>query len=195
MTERSRSPRPKRRLDALPVRPLPPPDTTYSVAEAALEAGITVRTVRYWVGRRALPKVRAGDFRGVDTRYGRDFVLRLRAIARLLRADRDLPAAVAAFDAATEEERIRMAGYEPPREPPKEAAEETAPELGADPTQPRKLPAGFAGPYRSPSAYPAERFDHVPICPGVTLIVKTEADAEAHRVAREIVALFGTTSG
>jgi len=39
--------------------------------------------------------------------------------------------------------------------------------------------------------FPSERREHLAICPGVMLLVKSEADAEAWRVGREIVALFG----
>ncbi len=186
--------RPRRRLDPLPLVPLPPADIQYSAAEAALEAGISLRTIRYWVGRRALPKVSPEDFRGPDTRYGRDFVIRLRAISRLLRGDRHLTRVVATFEGATEDERIRMAGYEPPKEPPREATREEV-SVGSQTAHVSPLPAGFTGPYRGLAAYPAERCDHMPICPGVTLVVKTDADAEAHRVAREIVALFGKMAG
>jgi hypothetical protein len=69
--------------------------------------------------------------------------------------------------------------------PPVEEAE--APVEASDE---KKLPEGFAGPYRKELA--SERWEHVAICPGVVLMVKGEADAEAWRVAREIVAVFGS---
>lgn len=59
---------------------------------------------------------------------------------------------------------------------------------------PRALPDGFMGPYRPALARPSERWEHVAICPGVVLLVRSEADAEAWRVAGEITALFGAES-
>lgn len=166
--------------------PLPPPDATFSLREAARLAGVTLRTVRYYVAQRALPKVKAEDFKGADTRYDLSFVLRLRAIATLLPEMRRLEPILARFDAASPEERVRLAGFEPPPAPPPVDPPREEPSAAQV-----KLPPGFAGAYRAGLAYPAERWDHVPICPGVVLLVKAEADAEAQRVAREMVALFG----
>ena len=97
---------------------LPPLDATFSLREAAGLAGVTLRTVRYYVAQRALPKVKAEDFKGADTRYDLSFVLRLRAIARLLPEMRRLEPILARFDAASPEERVRLAGFEPPPAPP-----------------------------------------------------------------------------
>jgi hypothetical protein len=46
------------------------------------------------------------------------------------------------------------------------------------------------GPYRTGPAVPSERWEHFDVCPGVRVLVRTEADAEAWRVAREMIALF-----
>jgi len=50
------------------------------------------------------------------------------------------------------------------------------------------------GPYRTGAAHPSERWEHHEVCPGVRLLVRTEADAEAWRVAREILATFAAPS-
>ena len=67
----------------------------------------------------------------------------------------------------------------------------SAPGAGASAPGAGPLPAGFLGPYRAGAAPPHERWDFFEICPGVKLLVRSEADPEARRVASEIVAHFG----
>ena len=53
---------------------------TYKLDELATLAGVSPRTVRYYVQRGLLP---APDFKGKDTAYGREHLLRLQAIKHL----------------------------------------------------------------------------------------------------------------
>lgn len=55
-------------------------DPVWKLEELAHEAGVSPRTVRYYVQRGLLP---APTFRGKDTAYTRDHLVRLRAIKRL----------------------------------------------------------------------------------------------------------------
>jgi len=57
------------------------------------------------------------------------------------------------------------------------------------------LPAGFVGAYRAGPGTASERWEHFEVCPGVRLLVRTEADAEAWRVAREMLSLFAAARG
>ena len=57
-----------------------PPTEGMAVADLARQAGVTPRTVRYYVTCGALPRP---EFRGRRTRYGDEHLLRLRAIAAL----------------------------------------------------------------------------------------------------------------
>src|SRR5256885_3270933 len=56
------------------------PRAAWKLAELAEEAGVSPRTIRYYVQRGLLP---APPFKGPDTVYGPDHLLRLRAIRRL----------------------------------------------------------------------------------------------------------------
>lgn len=53
---------------------------TFKLEELAKEAGVSARTVRYYVQRGLLP---APSFKGKDSAYGREHVVRLKAIRRL----------------------------------------------------------------------------------------------------------------
>lgn len=65
----------------------PPPDAArYSLEALAEKAAVSARTVRYYVQRGLLPPP---VFRGRETTYGEEHLLRLRAIQRL--KDRFLP--------------------------------------------------------------------------------------------------------
>jgi DNA-binding transcriptional MerR regulator len=159
-------------------RPPPPPDLSLSVEQLSRAAGVPVRTLRYYVKRGALVPP---EFRSRNTRYDCTFLIRLRAIAALRRQGLKLRAIVPRLDAASPDDLLRLAGYAVP-----DTAGSPAPPGGAA----RPLAAGFLGPYRG-AGPSAERWEHLEVCPGVKLLVRCEADAEAWRVAREILATFG----
>src|SRR5438552_7881 len=54
--------------------------TAWKLSELAEEAGVSARTIRYYVQRGLLP---APPFKGPDTVYGPEHLLRLKAIQRL----------------------------------------------------------------------------------------------------------------
>jgi DNA-binding transcriptional MerR regulator len=172
---------PTARAPLPPPAPLAPaPDATFSIREAARAAGTTVRSIRYYVERKVVPPP---EFKSVHTRYDCAFLVRLRAVTQLRKKNLRIDAIRKQIDAASPDELLRIAGYAMP--PPAAAP----PPAGPAPST--VLPAGFVGPYRAGTTYPSERWEHLAICPGVMLLVKSEADAEAWRVGREIVALFG----
>src|SRR5262249_19567514 len=78
-------------------------DVTYKLDEVARAAGTSARTVRYYVQRGLLP---APVFRGKDTAYGHEHLVRLRAIRKLQDAFFPLDAI------AVELERRSLAGIE-----------------------------------------------------------------------------------
>jgi DNA-binding transcriptional MerR regulator len=192
-------PRMSRTAAAAPLPPPPPPDTHFTIAQVARAAGVRVRAIRYYVAHGALA---APEFRSRNTRYDHAFLVRLRALAALRRQNLKLVAIIPKLDAASPEELLRLAGYSVPPDwpaPPGPPAIRTAaqaampPALASPEATPRQLAAGFLGPYRG-AACPTERWEHMEICPGVKLLVRAEADIEAWRVAREIVATFGIRS-
>jgi Ca-activated chloride channel family protein len=136
----------------------------WKLVELADEAGVSARTVRYYVQRGLLP---APPFRGPDTVYGPDHLLRLMAIKRLQEAYLPLDAIQVELARRSPEE-IRELALSPdplPRDsllhpPPAPAA---APAIATD-----ELP---------------ERWERHHLIPGVELHVSDRAD----RRARELV--------
>lgn len=181
---------------------LPPDDATFSVREVAGLATCTVRTVRSYIRKKVL---HAPEFRSAKTRYSRDFLIRLRAARALAQEGVLLETVARRLQAMKDEQLIRTAHLlapgdspPPPNTPP--ADDKASPPAAAPLTSTaasvpvgRELPRGFEGAYRSGTA-PRERWDIFEICPGVKLLVTTDSDAEALRVAREIVTLFGPRS-
>lgn len=148
-----------------------------TVEQLAHEARVTPRTVRYYLERGLLP---TAERKGRNTRYSRDLVIRLRAISELRLQGMRIDPIKQRLASMSHDEMVKLAqaGMPAPPKPP-----------------PRELPAGLVGPYRPSLGHGSERWDHVGICPGVVLMVRGEADAEAWRVAREIVAVFGGQRG
>jgi DNA-binding transcriptional MerR regulator len=87
---------------------------SYKLEELADEAGVTPRTVRYYVQRGLLPPP---VFRGKDSAYGVEHALRLKAIKRL--QDRFLPLdAIQEALAGRTAEQIERLGVGEPESPP-----------------------------------------------------------------------------
>src|SRR4051794_14921073 len=109
------------------------PNKTYKLDELATAAGVSPRTVRYYVQRGLLP---GPAFKGKDTAYSAEHLVRLKAIKAL--QDRFLPLDVIQIELA----RRSLAELERVHEwaaPPKD-------EIKAD-----QEPIVLKGPYRSPA--------------------------------------------
>jgi DNA-binding transcriptional MerR regulator len=139
-------------------------DEIYKLEELARAAGTSARTVRYYVQRGLLPPP---AFRGKDTAYGREHLVRLAAIRRLQEAYYPLDAIVALLAN-------------------KSVAELEAFEV---PTQ-RQTTA--AVPSVSSSARPVPRakgraFERIEVVPGVELMIADDAPAASREVAERIL--------
>ena len=63
-----------------PPTPPAPPEESYTIDQVAHATGLNARTVRHWTARGLLE---APPFRAAATRYGREHLVRLRAIQEL----------------------------------------------------------------------------------------------------------------
>src|SRR3954447_21966114 len=127
-------------------------ETNYKLEDLAAAAGVSPRTVRYYVQRGLLS---APVFRGRDTAYDEDHLLRLRAIKRLQERFVSLDAIQTELEQRSREELEEVAA-------------------GAD------LPAGGSPPGLAPGPLPAgERFVRYVLRPGLELHLSEGADATA----------------
>jgi DNA-binding transcriptional MerR regulator len=139
-------------------------ETRWKLEELARRSGVSARTVRYYVQRGLLP---APVFRGRDTTYNEEHLVRLQAIRKL--QERFLP-----LDAIESELRQR-----PPEEIRKLAAGVEQPE---------------GHPYREPQAMTqaplqTNRWQRFELAPGLEIHVSERADAITRSLAEELRAL------
>ncbi len=135
---------------------------TYRTAETARLAGITPRTLRYYVELGLLP---GPEQRGVQTVYSHAQLLRLQAIPLLRKRERlRLPMVKRRLDAMSDAEIEALVA--PPRPPAEEAS-------------------GLATP-----PYPCVRWDYIELLPGLELRVRSNAGAVLRRLALEIHAQY-----
>jgi Ca-activated chloride channel family protein len=140
-------------------------ETSYKLDELAAAAGVSPRTVRYYVQRGLLP---APAFRGRDTAYSGEHLLRLRAIKRLQESFLPLDAIQAELERSSREE---LEG------------------LIAGGGQPRSVvPIPAPHPYRAPSR-PAdgERFVRYMLRPGLELHLSERADAKTRALCEKLL--------
>jgi Ca-activated chloride channel family protein len=141
---------------------------TYKLDELARKAGASARTVRYYVQRGLLP---APAFRGKDTAYTREHLVRLKAIRRL--QERFLP-----LDAIQAE----LAGKS------LDAIEKIAADADARVTYhiPPPEPPTQLHPYRLPDYTPGSRWVKWPLAPGLELSLADGAADDVRELAEEI---------
>lgn len=158
-------------------------ERVFKLEELAEEASVSARTVRYYVQRGLLPKP---DFRGRDTVYTEEHLLRLRAIRRL--QERFLP-----LDAIQTELLSRSL------EELRELAE------GRDFRSPAGVTVEVGGPYRGPAWQPptggsvnagrSTVWQRLALAPGLELHLSVDADPRVHALANEVRALVEARSG
>lgn len=148
-------------------------ETSYKLEELAAAAGVSSRTVRYYVQRGLLS---APVFRGRDTAYGEDHLLRLRAIKRLQERFVSLDAIQAELEQRSREEleEVAAGGELPAGGTPPGAASAPLPFPGAPFLRGGPLPAG-------------ERFVRYVLRPGLELHLSEGADAAARTLCEKIL--------
>lgn len=151
-------------------------DTTYKLDELAERAGVSPRTVRYYVQRGLLP---APVFRGRDTAYSEDHLVRLRAIRRL--QDRFLPLDAIQVELerrSSDELRDLAQGRDRDSRAVNMSVVPVAPPV---PRHPSRAPSG-----RPRAGAHGERWERWVLAPGVELHVSEGAGAEARALADEL---------
>ena len=152
-------------------------DVTYKLDELARAAGTSARTVRYYVQRGLLP---APAFRGKDTAYGHEHLVRLRAIRRLQDAFFPLDAIAVELQRRSLAEIERVAdGKEMPAQATPHQVEAVVPATVPQHRQMSVMP---------PSTSQAPRlFRRFEIAPGVELSIAEDAPPESRKTAQKIL--------
>jgi DNA-binding transcriptional MerR regulator len=144
-------------------------DKSWKLDELAAAAGVSARTVRYYVQRGLLP---APLFRGRDTVYSQAHLTRLQAIRRL--QDRFLPLdqIQAEIERRSADELLQLAEGRDP-----------AP-LVTPPMVPKVPPV-------APRVQEVARWTRAVLLPGLELHLADGADASARLLAEELLAKYG----
>ncbi|MCP3136065.1 MerR family transcriptional regulator [Pyxidicoccus xibeiensis] len=155
----------------------PMTQTEWKLAELAAEVGVSPRTVRYYVQRGLLP---APPFRGPDTVYGEEHLVRLKAI-RVLQA-RFLP-----LDAIQVE--LQRLSFDELRKLGESDATPTPPTYAPPPPAVGgvTLPAA---PVVGPRQEAMARYQRWELAPGLELHVSEAADAKVRALAERVRALI-----
>jgi DNA-binding transcriptional MerR regulator len=142
--------------------------------ELAAKAGVTLRTLRYYVAERILPPP---EFRGVATRYSREHLVALAAI-RALQQQTSMPLPVIRqyLKTVAPEEITRLAGTFLPALAP--LAPPTTPAVVAPPTE---------APVESPKeTAQLDTWQRLAVLPGLEVHVHSAVSAELKALAREL---------
>jgi DNA-binding transcriptional MerR regulator len=143
-------------------------DVTWKLDELAERAGVSARTVRYYVQRGLLP---APQFRGRDTAYGAAHLTRLKAIRTLQKRFLPLDAIEAELGRATDAELTALA----------EGAD-------AEPVSLPRVPATSVEKVTR-AAEQAPRWERLQLSPEVELHVSDRADATTRARVEELLEL------
>lgn len=143
----------------------------FKLDELSARAGVSPRTVRYYVQRGLLP---APAFRGPDTAYDEGHLVRLRAIRALQDAYWPLDAIASALASRSIDEIRAIAD-------------------GALPPSSTSAPVPAATPAPVPAATPATRGVRHRLAPGLELFLEDDATDEARALAESILTLTSKT--
>ena len=151
--------------------------TEWKLTELAQEAGVSPRTVRYYVQRGLLP---APPFKGPDTVYGEEHLLRLKAIRALQAKFLPLDAIQVELTRLSPEELRALVDASPP------SPEPVSPPTPPLPPVPQPVKAEHAD---SPSAE-VTSWRRWELAPGLELHLADTADAKTRALVERVRALI-----
>jgi DNA-binding transcriptional MerR regulator len=154
----------------------------WKLTELAEAAGVSPRTVRYYVQRGLLP---APPFKGPDTVYGEDHLLRLKAIRAMQARFLPLDAIQVELSRLSPDELKALAEVDPADLRPLTAAELSEP---APAPPPRSGPVKDEAP-AAPSA-PVTSWRRWELAPGLELHLADTADAKTRALAERMRTLI-----
>ena len=152
----------------------PKTQTEWKLAELAEAAGVSPRTVRYYVQRGLLP---APPFKGPDTVYGEEHLVRLKAIRVLQARFLPLDAIQVELQRLSMDELRKLAGSDVTPTPPTYGP--PTPGVMVEAQLPR-------GPGLGPRPAVMSRYQRWELAPGLELHVSEGADAKVRALAEKV---------
>jgi len=146
----------------------------WKLAELASEVGVSPRTVRYYVQRGLLP---APPFKGPDTVYGEEHLVRLKAIRVLQARFLPLDAIQVELTRLSLDELRKLGESDATPRPPEVAPRES------------EAPPPMAPPAVLPRPTVVTRYQRWELIPGLELHVSDSADARVRALAERVRAL------
>jgi DNA-binding transcriptional MerR regulator len=166
-------------------------ERNYKIDELARAAGMSPRTVRYYVQRGLLP---APAFRGKDTAYGHEHLVRLKAIRKLQEAYFPLDAIAAELEGRTPAELERFVEGKSPDATHAHARVERVERAEEEDMTPSYPTPPSARPPRDALRSPPRRSRHgeqvlrrIDLFPGVELTVAEDAPAKSVRLLEQML--------
>jgi DNA-binding transcriptional MerR regulator len=178
-------------------------DDTYKLDDLARAGGTSARTVRYYVQRGLIP---APAFKGKDTAYGHEHLVRLRAIKRLQEAFFPLDAIAVELERRPLSDLERIADgkdLEESRRSRSLGVGGDSPLVGAEPQDSPSLApaASMSAEIRqtlAPDASSGRRnervFRRIELAPGVELSIAEDAPTESKRIIETILRARGMSN-
>jgi DNA-binding transcriptional MerR regulator len=166
-------------------------DPTYDLQELCTEAGVTPRTVRYYIQQGLLP---APEPQGPSTRYGQGHLDRLRLIRDLQAEHQPLAVIRQRLEELGDEDVRRLVRKLSPSRPPSSAVDYVRSVLGE--TAPRYSSRQASLPELARSAFPVRsatpvraQWERLSIAPDVELHVRRPLTRENNRRVEKLLAL------
>ncbi|MFY0563678.1 helix-turn-helix domain-containing protein [Archangium lansingense] len=157
----------------------------WKLTELAEAAGVSPRTVRYYVQRGLLP---APPFKGPDTVYGEEHLVRLKAIRVLQARFLPLDAIQVELLRLSPDELKALSEADPTQVPPSVAAP------AAEQAEPAPASPSPAGPVKAeapaPSSAGVTSWQRWELAPGLELHLADTADAKTRALAERVRALI-----
>jgi DNA-binding transcriptional MerR regulator len=158
---------------------------TYDLNELADSAGVTVRTVRYYIQQGLLP---APEAQGPSTRYGQGHLDRLLLIRQLQREHQPLAEIRAQLEGLRDEDVSRVLHTSRPSKRPSSAVDYVRSVLSASAPSAR-LETRSAEPPRTPSTPVKSQWERISLAPDVELHVRRPLTREANRRVEKLLDL------
>jgi len=162
-------------------------NASYDLQELCTEAGVTTRTVRYYIQQGLLP---APEQQGPATRYGQSHLDRLRLIRHLQAEHQPLAVIRKRLEELPDEDVRRLVASAAPAKAASSAVDYVRSVLGGSAPRARSSPAlAVSSPVMRPSTPGRSEWDRISLAPDVELHVRRPLTRDIHRRVQKLLDL------